>query len=65
MRDSVCSNRGIVGRFFGTALKCYKNEKKMSTENPTEAPLVDYDEADEVTVNEAPIQEEEDADARK
>lgn len=37
----------------------------MSTENPTEAPLVDYDEADEVTVNEAPIQEEEDADARK
>ena len=41
------------------------NEKKMSTENPTEAQLVDYDEADEVTVNEAPIQEEEDADARK
>lgn len=37
----------------------------MSTENPAEAQLVDYDEADEVTVNEAPIQEEEDADARK
>ena len=37
----------------------------MSTENPTEAQLVDYDEADEGTVNEAPIQEEEDADARK
>ena len=64
MRDSVCSNRYIIGRFFVTMMKWYKNEKKMSTENPTEAQLVDYDEADEVTVNEAPIQEEEDADAR-
>ena len=51
--------------FFCHKWESYKNEKKMSTENPTEAPLVDYDEADEVTVNEAPIQEEEDADARK
>ena len=37
----------------------------MSTENPAEAQLVDYDDAEEVEMKEAPIQGEEDADARK
>lgn len=37
----------------------------MSAENPADAQLVDYDDAEEMIVNEAPIQQEEDLDARK
>lgn len=37
----------------------------MSTENPGDAQLVDYDDAEEMIVNETPIQQEEDIDARK
>lgn len=37
----------------------------MSTENPADAQLVDYDDAEEMIVNEVPIQQEEDLDARK
>ena len=37
----------------------------MSTANPADAQLVDYDDAEEVVINQAPIQEEEEADPRK
>ena len=37
----------------------------MSTENPADTQLVDYDEVEDAVINPAPIQEEEEADSRK
>lgn len=53
----ISANSPLKGRANGKEI--------MSTENPADTQLVDYDDAEDAVINTAPIQEEEEADSRK